>query len=479
MSRARLCIAAAILPLGVCILGTVTGCGGEGGVPPAPGDVPLTISVVADTPGAIDSLTLATGRADTLDVDDASARIERADGTSARVQFSTNVTRNVVTFGQAVVTPSGAGIATSDGASNGPTQADVPFLAEIAIGVPDGVASATVTVTALEPGDTFDISAAHGSLQRGDGTSEPVAMSVDPEGTVVTIGPATLSSTGSAWSAFHALAIDGPVGVRDGATATTTEIGSLAFFFWVDPDGTVTAPSTIRASIPTIGCARDGRVVIAGLSPQQGMAWTAITDRDGGRIYSRTYVADASGQLVIPDSKSQITAERLSGPQSRIELHFADWKSVIGPPVAPPGVDPHRRGQLNVLVVDGPIRISNGHTGQATEIGRLRLGFEVLGDGTVIAPGQIKLNIPTNGTVGDPRAIVTGLDAGEFFRASLTDTSGATSRSRMQVADASGQAVIAQALGGMAAGRLSGPRSQIALSFARTDVDDDGYPDVF
>ncbi len=467
----------AVVVLGACVLVVVAGCGNGNWTATAPGDVPLTISVVADTPGSISSVTLATGRADTLDVTDASARIERADGTSRNVALSNNVTRNIVTFGQARVTPSGADIATSEATTNGPGQADVPFLAEILMDSPDQIAA--ITVTALEPGDTFDISGAAAKLERGDRTSVPLDLSINAEGTVITLGPATLSyPVGQWWSAFHALVIDGPVGAHDGPTGTATEIGGLAFFFWVDPDGAVSAPSTIQASIPTLGCASDGRVVIDGLTPREDMAWTAITDKDGGRIYSRTYVADASGQIVIPDSKSQITAEMLSGPRSRIELHLVDWRRVIGPPT-PGGPDLDHRGQLNVFVVDGPVRIRNGISTRITEIGQLRLGFEVLADGTVIAPGQIKLNIPTNGTVGDPRAIVTGLDAGDFVRTSLVDANGARSSSPVRMADASGRAAIAEAMGGIGAARLSGPKSQIVLSFARTDADRDGYPDVF
>lgn len=479
VSRIRPFDVPVVLLLGVCVLLAVAGCGGEGGTPTAPGDVPLTISVVADAPGAISSVTLATGRADKLDVTDASARILRADGTSRNVALSNNVTGNTVTFGQVRVTPSGADVAAREGASNGLAQADVPFLAEIAIERPDTSAEATVTVKALESGDSFDISGSFARLEGPDGRSGPIAMSADPEGTVVTLGPAPLSSSpGEVWSRFQALVIDGPIVVHDGATTTATEIGGLAFFFWVLPDGTVSAPSTIRASIPTLGPARDGRVVIEGLTPRQDVAWTVITDKDGGQIYSRTYVADASGQIVIPDSKSQITAERLSGPHSRIELHFVDWRQILAPP-APVGPDFDRRGRLNELVVDGPVRVRNGISGRVTEIGRLRLAFEVLADGTVVAPNQIRLNIPTNGTVGDPRVTVTGLEAGEFARTSVVDASGARSNSPVRVADASGLAAIPRALAGIGAARLSGPKSQITLSFARTDADSDGYPDVF
>jgi hypothetical protein len=463
--------------LAVCALAVVAGCGDGHWTATAPGDVPLTISVVADTPGTISSVTLATGRADTLDVTDASARIERADGTSRNVALANNITRNIVTFGEARVTPSGADVATSDAAADGSAQADVPFLAEIATGPPDQLASATVT--ALETGDTFDIAGATAKLERWNGASEPVAMSANAEGTVITLGPAALSpDPGQVWSRFYALVIDGPIVARDGPTATATEIGSLAFFFWVDLNGTLSVPSTIRASIPTLGCARDARVVIDGLTPREDTAWTVITDKDGGRVYSRWYAADASGQIVIPDSKLQITAEMLSGPRSRIELHFVNWWKTIAPP-APVGPDPHHRGQLNVLVVNGPIRIRNGITERTTEIGRLRLGFEVLADGTVIAPGHVKLNVPTNGTVGDPRVVVTGLEAGDFARTSVIDTGGARSQSRIHVADPSGAAAVPQALKGITAGRLSGPQSQIILLFARTDADRDGYPDVF
>ncbi len=477
----RICpfgVAGAVV-LGACALVVVAGCGNGNWTATAPGDVPLTISVVADTPGSISSVTLATGRADTLDVTDASARIERADGTSRNVALSNNVTSNIVTFGQARVTPSGADIATSEAATNGPAQADVPFLAEIAVNPPDEIASATVT--ALEAGDTFDITGATATLERSDGTTESVALSINAEGTVVSMGRVALAGCGTFYP--NMLAIQGPIRVQDGPTGTATEIGALLFGFQVTPlDRTVVLPRAIRASIPTIGCARDGRVVVEGLIPRKTYVWTSVTDKDGGHIYSRPYTTDASGQAVIPDTKSQITAELLSGPNSRIVLFSKHWEwgwFPPGGPRAPVGPDPDHRGQLNVLVVDGPVRIRNGITTRITEIGQLRLGFEVLADGTVIAPGQIKLNIPTNGTVGDPRAIVTGLDAGDFVRTSVVDANGARSSSPIRMADASGRAAIAQAMGGIGAARLSGPKSQISLSFARTDADRDGYPDVF
>ncbi len=477
MKRAvvRLSVAATM----VAAMGLLAGCGGDGG-PDTGASVPLAGTIQVG-PFTINGVTLATTVAgDRLQAGDLSARIERGDGTSAEVDVTLSADGTTLTLGEASVTPSDAG----DLGAQSPGQADVRVLATVeatAAGRIDGV-----TLVARDPQDSFDLGSATAHVERADGTSADVPLAINADHTEVTLGGFSVEpSPGTYWYwVLNRLVIDGPVWVIDGATDTRTQIGSLAFSFGVDRQDRTVVPSTVRACIPTLGVASDRRVVCEGLTPDSDYVWVAITDNGGGVTYSKAYMSDDTGQAVVPDTLGQFTADRISGPDSHIEMCFGNTDRRTPPPVYwPPVPDTGGPGGggtgLNVLAITGPVQVRNGSAGTQTELGRLRLGFEVLTDGTVVAPATFAFQVPTRDLARDRSLRLTGLQAHDFAQTRVVDGSGLTTRSVLVRADANGDLVIPDAWTGKSAAALSGAASSLSLFIGRTDGDGDGKPDWF
>jgi len=469
----RLSLAAAL----VVALSFLAGCGDEGAN--APGvDAPIQ-GTVQVAPFAIDSVTLATTAVgDRFEADGATAVMERADGTSEDVDLTLSADGTTLTLGQAGLT------APLDGGVQAPTQADVRVVAKVQATKPGSIDS--VSLTARDPGDTLDITGAVAHAEHPDGSTIPVNMAINADHTEVTLGPFTVEPTNEGYWFWwlNRLIIEGPVSVQDGATGSTTVIGSLTFAFGVDKADKVVVPTAVRACIPTIGVASDRRVVAEGLTPDIDYVWARITDNSGGVTFSKAYMADDAGQAVIPDTLGQFTADRLSGPNSHIEICFGNTYKRTPPPVywppvcdgaGPGGGD---RGGLNILSI-GPLSVAYAMAGGRTEIGRLRLGFEALDDGTVVAPATFALNLPIRGLARDQSVRMTGLQPGDFCQSRFVDNSGQVIRSPTVRADSGGGAIIREAQGGLPASAFSGPDSRISLFFARTDADGDGKPDWF
>jgi hypothetical protein len=469
----RLSLAAAL----VVTLVVMAGCGEEGAN--APGiDAPLQGTIQVG-PSAVNSMTLATTVAgDRFETTGATATMERADGTTEDVSLTPNADGTVLTLGQAAVT------APLDGGTQAPTQADVRVVARVQSTAPGSIDG--VTLTTRDPGDTLDITGAKAHVERPDGSTEDVSLTINGDGTEVTLGSFSVQPTpGGIWYwRLNRLVIEGPVSAKDGPTGSSTVIGSLTFSFGVDKADHVVVPEAVRACIPTIGVASDQRVVVEGLTPDHDYVWAAITDNQGGVTYSKAYMADQSGQAIIPDTLGQFTADRLSGPNSHIEMCFGSTYKRTPPPIywppvydgaGPGGGD---RSGLNVLSI-GPLSVAHAMAGGRTEIGRLRLGFEALDDGTVVAPATFAFSIPIKGLARDQSVRITGLQQGDFCQSRFVDTSGRVVRSPTIRADSGGAAVIREAHGGLPASAYSGPDSRISLFFARTDADGDGKPDWF
>jgi len=465
--------------LGVAVL---VGCGTDGSGPGA--DVLLRAHIRADQPGRIDQVTVATlTPGDTINIAGATAEVRRPDGSSDPVTLNLSDDGSTLTLGPATVVPSPHDAAAREGPRAEPGHADVLVLATIDAATPGEVTG--VTVETVEAGDHLDITGATARIERANGTSDPVSLTINETGTAVTMGRATVAPYRSDYHYWYldTVVIEGPVRVTDGPTGRTTVVGSLAFSFGVEPDGTVVGARTIHASIPTLGTAEDRRVVVDGMEPERAYVWTVITDKDGGVLYSRPYVANESGQAVIPDSQGQITAEILSGPASRIEMCLASWPRWPPPPVAGPG-DGGGPGagvptRLDSLVINGPLRLKDGRTATWTQLGRLAFGFEVLDDGTVVAPEGIKWGIPTRGAGQHSTVVVRGLQPGDFAETAIEDASSRMAESRIYTADAAGLIEITDAFRGVRVGKLSGRHSSFAVFFARTDSNGDGLPDCF
>ena len=469
---------ASLLVAATLLLG---GCGGEWSN--APGvSVPVqgTIQVA---PFAITGMTLATtDPGDRFSLDNATARVERPDGTSDDVDLSLSGDGTTLTLGQATLAPAGA----ADLASQQATQADVRVVAQIEAPQPGQIERVTLRIR--DPGDTLDIAGAKAHVERPDGSIDPVDMTIGADRTEVALGPFKVApmpgSTRYWYWLLNRLVIEGPVSVQDGPTGSRTEIGSLAFSFGVYKDNEIVVPTTVRACIPTIGVASDRRVVVEGLKPDHDYVWASVTEQSGGQIYSRAYLADDSGQAVIPDTLGQVTAERLSGPNSHIEMCFGCTyrktpPPIVWPPIYDGNVGPGGRSGLDDLIVEGTIRVMDGATGTQTQLGRLRLGFEVLTDGTVVAPARFTLSIPTRGAAGNQALQATGLEAGDFAQLRIVDNSGRVARSPVGRAQAGGSLILPDAGGGVTAANLSGANSSLSLFFARTDANGDGHPDWF
>lgn len=467
----------AVLLLSVLL---VTGCGDDGSPPPGV-DVPIQGTVVTG-PFSVESVTLSTSvSGDRFEADALTASIQRADGTTAPVDASLSAEGTTITVGRATLAlPSDTA-----NTAQSPSQADVRVVATV-----DAVASgniAGVTLATRDPGDTLDIGGAKARVERADGTSDPIEMSINAECTEVRLGSFSLQPTPlRLWYwVLNRVVIDGPVSVTDGPTGTTTQIGSLAFSFGMAKDGTIVAPKVVRACIPTLGVASDRRVVVEGLTHQRDYVWASITDISGAVTFSKAYMADEAGKAIIPDTPGQFTAERLSGPKTHIEICFGNtYRRAPRPVPWPPVYDTVGPGEgdrtrLNVLVLKGPLGIKHGATGTLTQIGFLRLGFEVLPDGTVVAPESLAFRIPTRGMCRMETVLARGLQPGDFVQTRLVDNSGRVIRSPLQRATSAGTASVRNALGRLPASALSGPESSLSLFFARTDADGNGKPDWF
>jgi len=463
----------------VAALSLLVGCGGE--VSDAPGaSVPLA-GTVQVAPFTISGVTLATTAAgDRFDAANLAARIQRSDRTSAEVDISVSGDGTTLALGEATVTPSDSG----ELGAQAPTQADVRVLATVQATTPGTIDG--VTLAARDAGDTLDIAGAQARVERADGSSAEVELSINADHTEVTLGSFTVEPTpGSLWYwVLNRLVIDGPVTVTDGSTGSSTEIGSLAFSFGVGEDGEPVVPATVQACIPTLGIASDRRVVCEGLTPESDYVWVSITDSAGGLTYSRAYLPDDTGQAVVPDTLGQFTADLLSGPNSHLEMCFGNtWKRTPPPILWPPTADGGGPGEgptkLNVLVVSGPLQVLNGATQSRTELGQLRLGFEVLADGTVVAPSTFAFEVPTRGLARDRALRLTGLQPRDFCQTRVGDNSGRVTRSPLLRARADGDLIIRDAWTGKPASGLSGPDSSLTLFLARTDADHDGWPDRF
>jgi hypothetical protein len=468
---------------GIVAVPLLSGCGGsEAPFPTGRQEVPVqaTVDVAPFTVREIALSTVWPG--DRIDAAGATARIQRPDGTSDAISLDVSADGKKLTLGQATVVPSDAG----DRASQGTVSADVRLIAEI-VTAPEEITS--ITLRTRDPGDTLDITGARARVFRADGPHDAVDLAINADQTEVVLGPCKLATEPNYWTNW--LDVEGPVVVRDGPTGSATQIGELGFTCDLRPDGHVALPSTIRVSVPTVGTADDRRIVMEGLTPEHDRAWVVVGEHSGAWLVSKLYEADASGQVIITDTMARVTAERLSGPASSLWLEFIDRDAPVPPPAPPgppgppvPGPGPggeenDERSPLNVAVINGPLQIVNGKTGVRTEIGRLKFGFEVLADGTVVAPETLSLHVPASGTARESAVNVTGLEPGDFVRTRVVEDSGAATVSPTFQANSEGTATVYGALRGITALRLSGPHSSLAFWFARTDADDDGVPDFF
>ena len=470
----HLAVAAAL----VAALSLLVGCG-DGDGTAAGVSVPL-LGTVEVAPFTVAGVTLATTTAgDRFEAASLTARVERGDGTGADVDVALSLDGATLTLGEASVTPSDTG----DLGAQAPTQADVRVVATVGATTAGQISG--VMLVARDPQDTFDLGAATAHVERADGSREDVTLSMNPDHTEVTLGSFTVEpppATSWYW-VLNRLVIDGPVWVTDGPTGTRTQIGSLAFSFGVDQHDEVVVPTALHACIPTLGVASDRRVVCEGLEPDSDYVWAAITDNEGGVTYSKAYMADDTGQAVIPDTLGLFTADRLSGPKSHIEMCFANTDRrtpppVVWPPVPDGGGPGEGRTRLNLLVINGPLQVRSG-AGTHTQLGRLRLGFEVLSDGTVVAPATFAFEVPTQGRARDRSLRLTGLQAQDFCQTRILDANGLPARSLLMRARANGDLVIPDAWAGRSATDLSGVASSLSLFIARTDGDRDGMPDWF
>jgi hypothetical protein len=481
MNRFLLVVACVGVLAGVAC--TLFGCGG-GSSPLPVGQVEFPLQASVKTaPFTLREIALeAAWPGDHFEAAGATARIQRPDGTSEALSLDANADGSKLTLGEATVVPSG----TTDRISQGTVSADVRLIAEI-VTAPNEITS--VTLRTRDAGDTLDITGARAHIHRPDNTDERVDMVTNADQTQVTLGPCRPATTSSWWE--NDLCITGPVAVRDGATGSATEIGAVDFSFDLRPDGHVAIPSTIRVSIPTIGTADDRRVVMEGLAPDRDLVWVAVGEESGAWLCSKLYQADGSGQVIITDTMARVTADRLSGPRSSVWLDFADPdapmpppspRPPIGPP-APPGPgggDANGEGSnLNVVVVSGPLWLVNGKTGARAQIGRIKFGFEVLADGSVVAPKTLSVSVPVSGTSRTTAVYATGLKQGDFVKTRVVENSGSAIVSPVRQADYTGTVTVHGALRGVNARRLSGPHSSLAFLFARTDADGDGEPDLF
>lgn len=209
------------------------------------------------------------------------------------------------------------------GGGDGGTAADVAVQATITTNtasVDRAMAITGVIVRTTAAGDTIDITGATARIERADGTSDPVALNINTTATRVSLGQATVVPSATL---LNKLVIDGPVGVTDGGTGTTTEIGTLEFAFEVLAGGVVVAPDTIDVNIPTRGAAKNQRVTCRGLSfSPRDYVKTVIIDNGGGRTESAVHGANSSGVAVLRDAQGNISARVLSGPNSRISMMF-------------------------------------------------------------------------------------------------------------------------------------------------------------
>ncbi|MBM3474528.1 MAG: hypothetical protein FJX75_14790 [Armatimonadetes bacterium] len=464
----------------------LVGCGGsEAPFPTGRQEVPVEVTVDV-APFTIQEIALSTvWPGDRIDAAGATARIQRPDGTSDAMTLQVSADGKKLTLGQATVVPWDAG----DGVSQGTVSADVRLIAEI-VTAPGEITS--VTLRTRDPGDTLDITGAEARVYRADSTDDVVNMTISADQTEVVLGPCALASVASWWGNY--LYIDGPMVVQDGPTGSATEIGYLGLEVDVRSDGHVVIPATIRVSIPTIGTADDRRLVIEGLTPEHDQAWVAVGEQSGAWLSSKLYQADPSGQVIITDTMARVTAERLSGPDSSLWLNFTDPDAPTpppgppggggGPPVPPSpgpggGEENDEGSRLNVVVIGGPLWVIHGKTGARTELGRIKFGFEVLGDGTVVAPEGLSLHVPASGTARESAVGVAGLEPGDFVRTRVVEDSGAATVSATYQANSEGSVSVLGALRGITALRLSGRHSSLSFWFARTDADDDGVPDCF
>ncbi len=140
MHRNYLAAGAIVAIASAGVIAFVSGCGGGGGDGGTTADVAVQATVTTNT-ASVDSAMAITGvivrttqPGDTLDITGATARIERADGTSDPVALNINTARTRVTLGQATVVPSASllnklvidgPVSVTDGASGTSTQIGV------------------------------------------------------------------------------------------------------------------------------------------------------------------------------------------------------------------------------------------------------------------------------------------------------------------------------------------------------------------
>jgi len=456
-----------------CLIG---GCGdATNPLPVGRVEVPM-LATVSVEPFAIRQIALtATWPGDHFDAAGATARIQRPDGTSDAVSLDVSPDGNKITLGQATAVPSGA----ADHASQGTVSADVRLIATIDQ-VPGEITG--VVLRTRDLGDTLDITGARAWLYPENAQRSPIDLAISPDQTEVRLGPVSIATPGD-WSWAY-LRIEGPFAVRDGATGSATWIRSLEFWFDMRPDGHIVVPDTIRVSIPTLGTADDRRIVMEGLAPAHDHAWVELYNGEGGAIRSREYEADPAGQIIITDTMARVTADWLAARYTSISMIFSD-PAMPGNEGSPPpgpgsgGTDGESTRNLNVVVIDGPLWAVNGGTGARVEIGRVKFGFEVLKDGTVVAPSGFTFGLPASGRARNRGLAAAGLHPGDFGQTRTAADNGPVIRSPVCRADSSGNLLIPRFMGPLTALQLSGPHSSLAFCFARTDANDDGFPDMF
>ena len=127
---------------------------------------------------------------------------------------------------------------------------------------------------------------------------------------------------------------------------------------------------------------------------------------------------------------------------------------------------------FNVLAIRAPsghaMVLTDTQTGTSVRVGTLEVGVEVLSDGTVIAPTQFNVKVPTQGTLpqADRALVLSGLPGPDWTRAIVVPNTGGLSSKTVQ-ASATGTATLRDAAGGLSANDIDGPNSTIGVYFAR------------
>ena len=178
--------------------------------------------------------------------------------------------------------------------------------------------------------------------------------------------------------------------------------------------------------------------------------------------------AGATATIERPDGSSGAMPFSVSGDRTTLTIgEAAVVPSASGGPTG-----------LNVVTLRGPLTAVDGKTGAEAQVGALVWGFEVHGDGTVVAPTGLTFALPLTGSPRDHNVLVGGLQPQDFIDVRLRQQNGRVRDSGVFRAASDGSATI-PIFGRVDARRFAGPDSSVTVRFGRTDANFDGEPDYF